>query len=327
MKNIHILPTDNQYKGSISLTPDGRLSTNVLIGIPQHIYITVDEEIKEGDWCIHLTTLNISKHHSKDNNLTQGWNKIILTTDPDLIKDGVQAIDDEFLEWFVKNPSCDYVDVHIMNKGYNNKKDFPYQECYRIIIPKEEFTTIKGGNDIVFPSSTTITFKSLPDVNWESDITNKVWDEENPKQIYYNTVGRENGVNVVKGQFNTQKEALDLANELNRKFPDLYYDWRETLIKEEPKQIKCYCGHTITCDCEPLQETFEEFINQSNTPEGLDQFSYDKGLKDGAKWQQERMEKDMINFHKWAYQKNRIEECDKTTKELLKEWFAQFKKK
>jgi hypothetical protein len=38
-------------------------------------------------------------------------------------------------------------------------------------------------------------------------------------------------------------------------------------------------------------------------------------------------EEDMINFHKWAYQKNRIEESDKTTKELLKEWFEQFKKK
>jgi hypothetical protein len=37
--------------------------------------------------------------------------KIILTTDQDLIKDGVQAIDDEFLEWFVKNPSCEFVEV------------------------------------------------------------------------------------------------------------------------------------------------------------------------------------------------------------------------
>ena len=23
-------------------------------------------------------------------------------------------------------------------------------------------------------------------------------------------------------------------------------------------EIKCYCGHTITCDCEPLQERLEE---------------------------------------------------------------------
>ena len=50
---------------------------------------------------------------------------------------------------------------------------------------------------------------------------------------------------------------------------------------------------------------------------------------EGAKWQAEKMysEEDMINFHKWAYQKNRIEESDKTTKELLKEWFEQFKSK
>jgi hypothetical protein len=54
-----------------------------------------------------------------------------------------------------------------------------------------------------------------------------------------------------------------------------------------------------------------------------------EGLELGAKWQAERMysEEDMINFHKWAYQKNRIEESDKTTKELLKEWFEPYKKK
>jgi hypothetical protein len=39
------------------------------------------------------------------------------------------------------------------------------------------------------------------------------------------------------------------------------------------------------------QETLEEFINQTNTPEGLDQFSYDKGLEDGSKWQQEQNNK------------------------------------
>ena len=53
------------------------------------------------------------------------------------------------------------------------------------------------------------------------------------------------------------------------------------------------------------------------------------GHKFGAKWQKERMysEEDMIKFHKWAYLKNRVEESDKTTKELLSEWFEQNKKK
>jgi hypothetical protein len=35
--------------------------------------------------------------------------------------------------------------------------------------------------------------------------------------------------------------------------------------QEEPKQIKCYCGHTSYCDCGPLdetkQETLEEVVN------------------------------------------------------------------
>jgi hypothetical protein len=47
------------------------------------------------------------------------YKKIILTTDQDLIKDGVQAIPDDFLEWFVKNPSCEFVEVEelISNNG------------------------------------------------------------------------------------------------------------------------------------------------------------------------------------------------------------------
>jgi hypothetical protein len=39
---------------------------------------------------------------------------------------------------------------------------------------------------------------------------------------------------------------------------------------------------------EHKQDPLEEFINRSWTPEGLDQFSYDKGLENGAKWQQEQ---------------------------------------
>ncbi len=59
----------------------------------------------------------------------------------------------------------------------------------------------------------------------------------------------------------------------------------------EPKQIKCYCGHTITCDCEPKQETLEE-ANWKVLGTKNDTFY------NGAKWQQERMysEEDMIDF-------------------------------
>ena len=64
------------------------------------------------------------------------WKKIILTTDQELIEEGIQAIDDEFLEWFVKNPSCEFVEV---KKGFEDGTAWGYNFLdYKIIIPQEE---------------------------------------------------------------------------------------------------------------------------------------------------------------------------------------------
>jgi hypothetical protein len=59
--------------------------------------------------------MEIIKHKGENYiKTTTGYKKIILTTDPKLIADGVQSIDDEFLEWFCsKNGNVDYVDVVI----------------------------------------------------------------------------------------------------------------------------------------------------------------------------------------------------------------------
>jgi hypothetical protein len=160
---------------------------------PQNIYITSDEEIKEGDYYYLPRTNSVYKCNEDPTELNLerrlGVAKIILTDNPDLIADGVQAITDEFLEWFVKNPSCEMVDLYrVLNT------DFSYK--FRIIIPKEE-----------------------------------------------------------------------------------------------PKQIKCYCGHTITCDCEPLQETLEEAAEKHflNSPDayGINEECRNSFIE-GAKWQQER---------------------------------------
>jgi|LakMenE18May11ns_1017448.scaffolds.fasta_scaffold9945735_6 hypothetical protein len=186
MKNIHLLPTDKPSRlVKLNCNSELRLS-NENFGNPainQHVYITSSEEIKEGDWviadyvtgCIDLKGNPINDNnyyivkpsniklgnveHGQQllfsfNNLTHEiryCKKIILTTDPDLIKDGVQAIDDEFLEWFVKNPSCEQVEVKIEYKdGYGNwsvyDKEFWYKHGnkpkfgtrFKIIIPQEE---------------------------------------------------------------------------------------------------------------------------------------------------------------------------------------------
>ena len=98
----------------------------------RNIYITSDEEIKEGDWCYHPLLKGGCIIQSKFDNPNSTMKKIILTTDQDLIKDGVQAIDDDFLEWFVKNPSCE--EVKIIKVPYFDESG----HSYLLIIPKEE---------------------------------------------------------------------------------------------------------------------------------------------------------------------------------------------
>jgi hypothetical protein len=142
MAHINIIPTSKPSR--LYLTKEGFyfLLPNIKGNDVkfQHIYITSDEEIKEGDWFYCFQNNNTLKCFKKEEQVLNGYHtkytKIILTTDPDLIADGVQAIDDEFLEWFVKNPSCESIEVvKEINKSISAKE--PYYK-YKIIIPEEE---------------------------------------------------------------------------------------------------------------------------------------------------------------------------------------------
>jgi hypothetical protein len=147
MKNIHVLPTDkpsrfyfNNNDKCFQLCKVDKKSTPLKIN--QNIYITSDEEIKEGHYYYNERLNKVFQAIIKSGyNTVDKEFKIILTTDQDLIKDGVQAIDDEFLEWFVKNPSCEFVkvrekgNVHAIVKGVGIKS---FNNGYKIIIPKEE---------------------------------------------------------------------------------------------------------------------------------------------------------------------------------------------
>jgi len=141
MKNIHIIPTDKPSRVYKHLGRELKHTIRYfeqkgLLCINQHIYITSDEEIKEGDWFYDLDTKYVKVNQSwKNSNLDLNGKKIILTTDPDLIKDGVQAIDDEFLQWFVKNPSCE--NVKVFYDLFEFEKDSSRKQ-YKIIILQEE---------------------------------------------------------------------------------------------------------------------------------------------------------------------------------------------
>jgi transcriptional regulator of heat shock response len=158
MKNLHLLPTEKPSRlyfhklaqnFQFSDLPMVNVGSSTWVDL-KNIYITSDEEIKEGDWYISLLENEVYKATKETQNIISVVNlvastsykkthfKIILTDNQDLIKDGVQAIDDEFLEWFVNNPSCEWVDIKkLLYKVGSNYQGNRF-DGYKIIIPKEE---------------------------------------------------------------------------------------------------------------------------------------------------------------------------------------------
>ena len=175
MKNIHLLPTDKPSILGRFIDTNNlflRVSNDIPRGENVNIYITSDEKIKNRDWCLYNKNHNsrnpdwiLTKcgeieseemHPISEGKLLLWMKKIILTTDQYLIEDRVQATDDEFLEWFVKNPSCEFINVdektpdeievelniHGHDIGLTDREFDEWVnnggQLYKIIIPKEE---------------------------------------------------------------------------------------------------------------------------------------------------------------------------------------------
>lgn len=140
MKNIHILQTKEPTR--IFETNTGlqfSIIDKVRVGEFKgyHIYITSDEEIiSSKDWFIdikdkrnhlHQVGYSLDSYEWTEQYNPRYYKKIILTTNTELIEDDVQSIDNDFLEWFIKNPTCEFV-------------EYVGDNCYReIIIPQEGY--------------------------------------------------------------------------------------------------------------------------------------------------------------------------------------------
>lgn len=120
MKNIYLLPTEKESRLIIysTLLNEIRLLDDPIYDWKhkRHIYITSSDPIKKGDWFIALDGTNdIYKANDKWLEIIEEnpnpAEKIVLTTDLDLIKDGVRKIDDNFLKWFINNSDINYIDI------------------------------------------------------------------------------------------------------------------------------------------------------------------------------------------------------------------------
>ncbi|MEI7510383.1 MAG: hypothetical protein WCJ62_13075 [Flavobacterium sp.] len=199
MKNIHILPTDKPSRLLKSIEKGNLfLSNRVTCGskwINQNIYIINDEMINKDEWSIANNTVRKFKKFMRYTHCK----KIILTTDQELIKDAVQAIDDEFLEWFVAKAKdsgkpIDIVEVKKDTYEEISEDDFFKKvNYYAIIIPIEE------------PKQHLVDMKNHEDSLWEDE----------PKQLDIKELNRLDDIEI---------EELMYDSEVG------YY------TKEEPKQ-------------------------------------------------------------------------------------------
>ena len=138
-KNLVLLPTNKPTR----LVKDNKENKFYLLSLLhentknitcQNIFIINDEEIKDGDWCVD--TYKLKNNHNPifkwSDKFKVDAKKIILTTDQDLISEGVQSIDDEFLRWFIQNDDCEFVEV------LNWEKNKGWGRQYKIVTPREE---------------------------------------------------------------------------------------------------------------------------------------------------------------------------------------------
>lgn len=172
MKNIHLILTD-QPSRLYEFGREYHFQSEPKESFRNYdIYITSNlEDINENDYVIIKDSRLVQVSYLLSDEVAKGF-KVILTTNNLLIKDGVQSIDNEFLKWFCKNSSCEWVEVKLRYRHYyktgeimaslsnipefssRNMQCIKVEKFYSIIIPKEEpkpiyqqIINIVGGED------------------------------------------------------------------------------------------------------------------------------------------------------------------------------------
>lgn len=321
MKNIFSLPTDEPTRVYFHQNLDKLVVTNKTIernadGISnRHIYIVCDKLPKHGDWVLNTKYNNVRKLFlsvNDVNSLQPEDKKIILTTDQELIKEGVQAIDDEFLEWFVNNSSCEFIEY---DKNYNRGNGKYY---YKIIIPKEEPYTEAQQKSLEL-NREFVENSNLEEVMSEFD------EDELLKNISTKNLDSELSTN------------LHIGEVVDESYPrEFKHEGRVLYKKEEDKP------HVLSC-CRSLEECYCDKKSKQATPEEvtLEKIKFlllcnnnilaIRAIEEYGLYKQEKMysEEDMREAF-IAGGNSLIEEDDaygSAYHKYMEEWFEQFKKK
>ena len=174
----------------------------------RNLYITIngsfsrDEYVTDGIEVIKATPKLVNSQGLLDR---REWKKIVLTTDPDLIAARVKYAGDEFLDWFVKNPTCETVVVRQRPKVKATVKGEGighFANGYDIIIPKklvqidQDNPITKGSTALVYEQETPQKQETIPeltDLIMMVSMDGKNWKRRNvialSKGIYVTSAG------------------------------------------------------------------------------------------------------------------------------------------
>ena len=304
-----------------------------LYKIQDELYIIDNNEkvTQNGIWAKCSFTGDILKNRNG-----QYAHKVILTTNNLLIKDGVQVIDDEFLEWFVKNPSCEEVEVKDVYKTFlegDKRSVSNFRNRYKIIIPKEE--PKQETLEDYYIGKTLKVKNKIPSRYYES-----ILQESETIKIDKFIDGNVEGCRVAIGYKNGFEYLL-----FNTAYVDSYLQSAFELIDESiiPKQETFERAKStlrkhlfdnkakLAIDLEQMrewsnankQETLEEACERIG--EDLDYHEFDDtSFKLGVKWEQEQNEILLNEYHEYTVD---CIEVDLKRPLPFKSWFKQNKKK
>jgi hypothetical protein len=194
----------------------------------QHVYITNKESYAKGDWCIEIETEEVFKveevkefsgivRSATDTFVYDACVKIVLATDLKLVADGIKEINSDFLEWLVKNSSCDSVEVETYCPNDCNGCVEKCKNSFYKIIPKEE-----------------------PNYNMKKEILAEMMSKDEELGIYQEP--KKLKVMIVGDGMPTKESLEEKLDKIVSKESSKF--WKESndrfKNKEMPKQVKCY---------------------------------------------------------------------------------------
>jgi hypothetical protein len=263
-KNIHVLETDQPSRlGYIVESKTYHLYDNndLLneLADPKHIYITSPQKIEKG-----VNTWYLSKFLNKPRNsggAEYGGEQdvIILTTDLFLIEHSIQAIEDDFLEWFCQNPTCEFVEVSELrffdpntNKSAHCKwlYDLPLEEpkldnleerfkrdMSMVVIPLDNENIPEEPKQVICRDKFDRVIQDGCYVDVQNDGVHKVYRKEDG-QLYFKPYGEEERVSnyfsndLILIPYST-KLITDLKKEIADKKQDVFYNKKQEESKQE----------------------------------------------------------------------------------------------